>query len=147
MPYIGTVLPLRLHFHSIAVTISSTALSVAAFFPTAPKTWLWSVAQSITSREGNYVFRSLDGKADTRTWITYLSRGFVKSVCFLSAKQHVMSDMIVFKKCLQADTDQVPLHRMWKNSKPKFREVKGGTTQRFTVKNLRVYVGYTSLQR
>jgi hypothetical protein len=39
MSYIGTVLPLRLSFHSIAVTISSAVLSVAAFFPTAPETW------------------------------------------------------------------------------------------------------------
>ena len=38
MPYIGTELPLRLHFHSIAVTISSTVLSVATFFPTALET-------------------------------------------------------------------------------------------------------------
>jgi hypothetical protein len=40
MPYIGTLLSLRLHFHSTAVTISSAVLSVAAFFPKAPETWL-----------------------------------------------------------------------------------------------------------
>jgi len=47
-----------------------------------------------------------------------------------------MYDMIVFKTFLQADTDPLPLYRMWKNSKPKLREVIGGTAQRFIVKEL-----------
>ena len=67
MLYIGTVLPLRLHFHSIAVI--HCFIGSPPFFSTAPETWWWSVAQSITSREGNYVFHGIDGKADTWTWI------------------------------------------------------------------------------